>query len=58
MARGIAAVLAFFCLTWPTGAAVAAGGGRIVVQARPGTSELQLRNDLAARGLSLGRVAD
>ena len=55
MARGIAAVLAFFCLTWPTGAAVAGGGGRIVVQALPGTSEPQLRSDLAARGLSLGR---
>jgi subtilisin family serine protease len=55
MARGIAAVLAFLCLAWPTGTAVAGGGGRIVVRARPGTTDAQLRSDLTARGLSLGR---
>src|SRR5438477_9779842 len=55
MTRGIAAVLAFVTLAWPTGPAVAGGGGRIVVRARPGTSETQLRRDLEARGLSLGQ---
>src|SRR4051794_41984127 len=54
MARGIAAVLTFLCLAWPTGAAVAGNGGRVVVRGRPGTSEGQLRTHLAAHGASLG----
>ena len=55
MARGIAVVLAFLSVAWPTGQAVADGGGRIVVRAWPGTSDAQLRSALGAHGLSLGR---
>jgi subtilisin family serine protease len=55
MARGIAAVLAFLSLAWPTGQAVADSGGKIVVRVRPGTSDAALRSDLAAHGLLLGR---
>jgi serine protease len=54
MARGIAAVLVFVCLTWPTSSAVAGARGGIVVRIRAGAEAAQLRRDLSARGLSLG----
>ena len=53
MARVTVAVLVFLSLAWPAGPAAADRGGRIVVRARPGTSEARLRRDLEARGLSL-----
>lgn len=55
MARAIAVVLTLLCLAWPTAPAVAGSQGGIVVRVRAGTTEAQLRSDLAAHHLSLGR---
>jgi subtilisin family serine protease len=54
MTRGIAAALALACLAWPTASAVAGPRGAIVVRVRPGVDASALRDDLAARGLTLG----
>lgn len=53
MSRGAAAVFAFLCFVWPSQPAGASAHTSIVVRERADASSAQLRQGLAARGLSL-----